>query len=207
MAKTILLTVLFWVGIISLPGCNDCKCPDVNTVRKYVDIEGVGSYIRKKASATSGLGTVKADDKIRWDELAYFSVGYTIRLYGVHINQRKSPTNWGMAAYACSCIEPGYLGSQERLKRITVKTAFDFDANYAAGSTVDELVAVVIIRDHPKPLKDYLSEGPLSYNEYSRLDLIFNKAPSVKGPFALDITIELDNGEVYTTRTPVIQLI
>ena len=206
MAKTVLFTVLFWVGLVGLPGCDDCKCPDANSVNRYVDVDGVESGISRKSSATSDRSFVKAGDKVRWEELAYFSVGYITRTYGVHINQRKASISWGTAAYACDCVQPGYMGSQERLKHITVKTVFDFDANYPAGNALDEWVQVSTYPGD-KPLSQYLSTRPFAYNEYTRLELSVNKAPSAKGPFALDVTVELDNGEVYTTRTPVIELI
>ena len=209
MKRMIHLTAVLLIGTIGMPGCDDCKCPGPNSVSKYINIEGVGSYVSKKssASATSGPSAVKASDKVRWEELTYFSIGYTTRTYGARINQQKPRSSWGATAYACDCTYiPGYLGSQEKLKRITVRTVFDFDVNYPAGSTVDELVRVSTYPGD-KPLSEYLSKSPLPYNEYSRLDLSINKVPSAKGPFALDITVELDNGEVYTTRTPVIELI
>lgn len=200
MKKLIFLTVILLIGV---PGCDDCKCPEAS---KYIDINGMNSLIVKKAPTTSGLGTAKAGDKVSWDEIDSFSVPLTTRLYGYHALPRSTVRHWGTAVYACDCDPPGYLGTQEKIKKITVKTAFDFDASYPAGRVIDEIVTV---GSNPKnvPLIEYLSKGFIPYYQGSSFRLFLIKAPSAKGPFALDITLELDNGEVYTTRTPVIELI
>lgn len=204
MKKIVSLFVVFILGGTGMPGCYPCKCPDVATIDKYADIEGVSSFLSKKATATSGLGSVKANDRLSWDEIALFSVVYVIRTYGYDLPKKKVGT-WGLAAYACDCVQPGYLGSTERLKNMTVKTVFDFDATHPAGSALDEWVQVDFYPSG-KTLKRFLAEGPIPGISLGRHDLTITKAPSVKGPFALDITVELDNGEIYTTQTLIVQL-
>jgi len=87
-----------------------------------------------------------------------------------------------------------------------VKTVYDFDRNHPAGSVMNDITSLYNYLNN-KPLSKYLSEVPVSYNQSSRLDLVIDRAPASKGPFALDVTVELDNGETYTTRTPIIELI
>lgn len=204
MKKTVSFIMLFWIGMIAIPGCYDCNCPKDT----YADINGLNLLVYRKVLPTSNFSIVEANAKINWNEVAYFSIGYAVRTYAVNFNQSERLINWGAAVYACDCNPPGYLGTQEKLKYITVRTAFDFDTTHLAGSILNELTTVTA---HPNakniPLNEYLSKGLVPYQHGNRFDLVINQTPSPKGPFALDITVELDNGEVYTTRTPVIELI
>ncbi len=206
MKKAIAFTLLFWVGLVWLPGCfNNCSdCPDQKTVPKYADIIGLGSFMTKQITAASEQRTVQANDKLRWQDIVYISVLYSTRTYGTRMNPGR--LSWGGAAYACDCIQPGYLGSEEKLVNLTVRTVYDFDAAHPAGSVMNELTSTYGYPQN-KPLNEYLSKGPVAYGQSSRIDLVIDKAPVATGLFALDVTIALDNGEVYTTRTPVIQLI
>lgn len=206
MKKTLSLIILFIIGGVGVPGCFNCNCPDSSAIAKYADIEGLSSFISRQGPSVSGSGNIKDNDKVSWSDIHSFSVLYTIRTYGHHSPSQKILRYWGSAAYACDCVQPGYLGSPERLKFMTIKTVFDFDANYPAGSTLDEWVSVGFY-PASETLKNYLAKGPISGISLGRHDLVITKKPSAKGSFALDVTVELDNGEVYTTRTPVIELI
>ncbi len=203
MKKTLSLIILFIIGGVGVPGCYNCNCPKDT----YADISGLNLLVYGKVSPTPNFRIIEANTKISWNEVAYFSIGYAVRTYGINSNQNEQLTHWGSAVYACDCNPPGYLGTQEKLKYITVRTAFNFDPAHPAGSILNELTTVTVNSNTNNiPLNEYLSKGLIPYQQGSRLDLVLNKAPSAKGPFALDITVELDNGEVYTTRTPVIQL-
>lgn len=206
MKKVIFFTLFFWVGLVSLPGClNNCTdCPDQNTVSKYADIVGLGSFINKQITTNSEPRTVKANDRLRWDNITFFSIIYDIRTYGMRV--RRPRPSWGTSAYACDCIQPGYLGSEEKLVNLTVKTVYNFDSSHSAGSVINDITSIYRYLNN-QSLNDYLLQMPIPYSTSSRIDLVIDRTPSAKGPFALDVTVELDNGEVYTTRTPVIELI
>lgn len=204
MKRTAAFFLLFWTGLLGMPGCDNCVCPkDV-----YADINGLIPFTYKRTSGTAGLSSVSNNERLSWNEIARFSVSYAIRTYGNLLRQREFPTSWGRAAYACDCNPPGYLGTQEKLKSMTIRTAFDFDATHPAGSVLNEFTTVTVNSGaNGVPLNAYLSKGLVAYQEGNQFNLVLTQAPSAKGPFALDITVELDNGEVYSTRTPVVELI
>lgn len=208
MGKTFFFTILFWVGVLVIPGCDDCKCPPVSTVDQYADIIGVATSASRKPLTASGSTLIRENEKVSWIEIDRISLYYTTRTYG-HWSVPETPFGrWATAVYACDCNSPGYLGSQEKLTSITVKTAFDFDATHPAGSVINELTLITANAAPNKiALNDYVKKGPFPYNEVNYFDLVLTRSPAAKGPFALDVTVELDNGEVYTTRTPVIELI
>ncbi len=213
MKRTIYLTIVLLIGTIGMPGCDDCKCAKIKGgyVDKYLDIDGLSSFIVRKTVSVSGPNTFKANDQVGWSEIAHFSLSYTTRTYGHRLAPRNRTGQWGSVAYACDCTPPllsGYLGTQEKLKYITVRTVFNFDSDHPAGSIINGLTALA---GNPgssaTPLNEYLSKGLIPYREKNSFQLVISRTPSAKGPFALDITVELDNGEVYTNRTPIIELI
>lgn len=202
MLRTTFLTLLFWVGLVAIPSCNryPCNCPDIP--EKYIDIEGVSGDIAKKS--TTGPIAVQVGDKLSWSELVSFYARYKTRKYDYQSPAELLPS-FGMAAHACDCPTPGYLGTQEKLKYMTVETVYAFDATHPAGSVINDLVSMKIF-PNPIPLNDYFSKGPTPYGGDS-LEFILTKSPANKGPFALGITAELDNRESYTAQTPLIDLI
>ncbi len=202
MLKTIFLTLFFWVGLLALPGCFRCDCPEQ---KPFVDINGLYAGAAKKS--TTGPIAVKAGDKLSWDELVFLSAGYRVRYYANRLPLKSVSPHWGSVVYACKCNEDGSAGTTEKAKYMTVKTVHDFDAAHPAGSVVDELIAFIIYPNPARtPLTDYFLKGPVPYT-MERLQFVVTKAPTNKGPFALDITVELDNGERYTAQTPIIDLI
>ena len=200
MRKAIGLIFVLWIGIAALPGCDSCVCPKAT----HADIIGLQSFIFAKTPTT----TINVNEPVRWDIIDHFALNYEIRTY----SQRRR-AGWGTAAYACDCVPPGSLGSTETLTNLTVKTVFDFDATHPAGSSLTESVVLTggyrtdKYKEVSLSVADFLAGGPVSYEDmiqFSKLSLL--GTPTAKGPFALDITVTLDNGEVYTTRTTQIQL-
>ena len=205
MLKNTILTLLFWVGLAALPGCFRCDCEDP---KPFVDINGLYSIAVKKSASSSTPVAVKAGDKISWDDLVFLSATYQVRYYAGQLPAESASPPWGSVAYACKCSEEyGYLGTQEKLKFMTIRTVHDFDVTHPANSVINELIAFIT---YPKPartsLTDYFLKGPIPYNT-SGFQFLVTQAPANKGPFALEITVELDNGETYTARTPLIELI
>ena len=195
MKKSFALIFVFWIGLAALPGCNSCVCPKAT----YADIIGLRSFINAKNPTT----TVNVDEPVRWDVIDYFALSYDIRAY----SHRNRP-GWGMAVYACDCVPPGSLGSTETLTNLTVKTVFAFDDTHPAGSVLNELVAVADAQSTLISLNNFLAKRPISYQDMIRFNrLTVAKTPVQEGPFALDITATLDNGETYTARTVTIQLL
>ncbi len=203
MKKVSALVVLFWIGMAALPGCDSCVCPK----DRYADVIGLTPSIVKVDAATSGPNYIRGGESIPWSDIAFFNLTYEIRTY----SQRNQP-DWGMAVYACDCNPPGWSGSSEKLTTLTVRTVFDFDNAHPAGSLLTDIAVLRnyntgSINSSSIPLADFLAKGPVSYRDmlkFSQLSL--TGKPTQKGPFALDITVTLDNGETYTTRTTPIQL-
>ena len=204
MLKTTFFTLLFWVGLAALPGCYRCNCGDP---KPFIDINGISSNAVKKVVSTSTISSVKAGDKLTWDDLVFLSAAYQIRYYASQLPAKSTSPSWGSVAYACSCDGYGYAGTTEKLKFMTVKTVYAFDAAYPAGSVMNELVTFITYPNPARtPFADYFLKGPIPYNT-GALQFVVTQAPANKGPFALEITVELDNGETYTARTPLIELI
>ncbi len=201
MKKTFSFIFTFWIGLAALPGCNSCVCPK----ETYADIVGLQASIWAKTPTT----IVDVTQPVRWDIIEYVSLYYHIRAYS-----QRGRAGWGMVAYACDCVEPGSAGSKERLTNLAIRTVFDFDAAHPAGSSVIDIATLTggYRADNYKKVSfsvaDFLAKGPVSYEDvkqFSRLTL--TTPPTQKGPFALAITVTLDNGEVYTARTTAIQLL
>lgn len=173
MLKDTVLTLLFWVGLIAIPGCFRCDCPDS---KPFVDINGLYSRVVKKSVSSSTPVAVKAGDKLSQDELVFLYADYQVRYYANQLPAKSASPHWGSAAYACKCSEEyGNAGTTEKLKFMTVRTVHDFDTAHPANSVVNELIGFITYPD-PYSARRLFSER-LHTVQRSRASICCDQSP------------------------------
>jgi hypothetical protein len=120
-------------------------------------------------------------------------------------------SNFGNSLMALSCAPAGYLGDKIGVDTVLVKTIFDLNQDYPAGSMINEIVEFNIRTSRTDdfeeffPLSDYLNDnkdGILSPG----FEVKITEAPSEKTDFALEINYILNNGEIFVARSSVITM-
>lgn len=200
--KNILLIAILWLGFSS-QGCDrfnsgiDCDCP---SVAPFFDVQNFELLHAKdsKIQPKDFQGNVDA-------------YGYNLVLnmfgpfhFGCHDILQERKENWNISlmssAMACSCIEPGWEGSKEIIKNITVTTANAFDADHPAGSNINDLVATVDNSGNLAPLGDFLKKNNSTIKR-NLFYLRFTKWPQRSFKFKAKVKIELTNGEQYEAES------
>lgn len=103
-------------------------------------------------------------------------------------------------SYALSCIAGGHEGSKEKISEFIVTTHFDFNDNYLAGDTINDLITFNDFFTE-RTLNEYLADEErtiLSPQFFLRL----TEKPTSTDSASFTVNILLDNGESYSETTP-----
>jgi hypothetical protein len=192
-ATYLILTLLFTVGF-SFPGCI-CNCPKIQG--KYFDIVGMRLMTYKQNG--NYIQTVKEGEALNLAEY-FIDAHFDLNYYGLH-NQVKPEINFSFinTAFACSCLNNGYMGTEEKRQELTVITLNDFDAAHLANDTINDLLKRVFVGD-TTDLQTYLSkdEGIIHGGGYT---LVLKKKPQLDKEVHLQVILKLDNGELYQSSS------
>ena len=148
-----------------------------------------------------------------WAAVGTSEVVYS-HLYHIGINLVSTfhsfdrTTTGGSNLYALSCRPPGYLGSKEGVDQLFVVTLHDYNDNYAANDTINNIV----LYGHRfpsdgdfKPLGEYLEEHKEGVKSGSFLLKLAEPPAEERSNQAFKIIYTLTNGEEFEATTyPVI---
>ncbi len=180
------LLALYWM--LTLIGC--WTCPEIQG--NYFDIEGI--RLKEYRHINNSLDLLSEGEEIDYKEL-YISLDFDVRFYGLYQLGSNPFLN---SSYALSCGGDGDAGSREILKNITITTLNNFDANYLATDTINDLITTNVYSDK-KSLTEFLKQDSLRVDYFS-LGLLLNKKP-VYSESTFKIVFELVNGEIYSGIT------
>lgn len=185
-----LLALLLFSGVLALPQCNPCRCPEVtDTFFDITDLE-VGHI------AANG-NFLSMEEPIERSEYGGIALSFETE-YIAHSN----PMTWfSSSAFACSCPDPGWDGSKhEAFVNIIITTLVDMDTTFNAGDTVTQLFSIDWDLD-TLSIPAFLAKDTGKV-QYERYNLILSERP---GPdveeLNFQVRVELSTGEAYTDQT------
>jgi len=123
----------------------------------------------------------------------------------------RAENTFGNELMATDCSDPGHKGSKVGVDKIYVKMMNDYNQEYMAGDTINEIIRVnggyPWGRDHFVELEEYLSENDLTINGPPYLNLILSSPPLESNKeHQFELIYILDNGEVFTSLSPTVRL-
>lgn len=187
MKKIVAVTLLFFLFL----GCevtdNGGECPDA---LPFFDINGLN--ISNRVFETSCCGDVITNNqRIELERFVIFG-NYEFTLHA------ETPSKGGFfsRSYALSCIAGGHEGSKETISEFVVTTHFDFNENYLAGDTINDLITFNdFITD--RSLNELLAEEERAILS-PQFFLQLTERPTATDTASFHINITLDNGENYS---------
>jgi hypothetical protein len=194
------LLVLFIgpLGII-LESCfgNNCKCPEVNP---FLKIEKSVLDLRNHAPGSSLYQVVGDSGK-------FAAANFTLFLglqYSYYAQSTFKPNSLPFTnqAFACDCATPGYSGSVEKIKSITLTTKNDYNSTFKAGDTLNNIVSI-----GGKSVQDFI----LDWNQNSgygvaRWEISMSQNPDAEAWQQLIVSVKY-GGNDYQSSTSVFRLI
>jgi hypothetical protein len=197
-SKTLLLTLFLTIGF-TFSECNLCDCPELDGT--HFDLQGIDSFRHFKTE--NGSSNVIQDGEIidfenyRGLDLL-FSFDYTF-------GQKRNfftPFNFSVmnTAYGCSCNFNGIEGSLQHFKSIDIVTLNDFDSLHLANNRINEYFKI----DYEMPLDSFVTLESKFFE--MNLSLLLTERPVLDSTFQVKITVELDNGAVFSKESDAIIL-
>ena len=122
---------------------------------------------------------------------------FEVEYYGFDIEESPGFEGFSLipSAYSCSCILNGINGSEEKLEDITIISKYDFDSLHLANDTINDLFTI----DNYEMELDLVTflETDSSAIRSEDFYLKLKQGPENPGPFQVEVTLKLDNGESY----------
>ena len=110
--------------------------------------------------------------------------------------------NFITPVYGTSCEPPGALGSKEEmLSEVTIVTINDFNEDYKAGDTINNLFAVLGNFSAKPPLDEYILANQNTNIMEENLLLELTTRPSFDHDLIFDIKVELSTDEKFEMQT------
>lgn len=180
--------------VLGMPACgllgNECGRANPAT---FYDVQGIEAFVTRQPMdqpwATVAPGGVVASRELR------LRVGLKERHYSVAPVQGFIP-----AAYACSPVPAGSLGSAERMDSLSITSLYNYDALHPAGTPLTDLLSVDGRLPFPAPSR----RNPLEPFRFAEISLL--APPASPGLQRFRVYYRQTNGEVYTAETEVITL-
>jgi hypothetical protein len=199
-------TVQVLLGIAALNGaalfqsCDREKCGGL--VLSHYDIKG----LNVQHLISSGGQVSPAQPGIEYSATEYtLELNLPITYYSLSANSFSD----GNAAFACSPVENGYRGTNERISKLIITSDSTWSSSFPAGADLNDLF--VAYATSPSGSANFM-KLPLDSLQTGRreavpsLSLIFNSAvntnPVAAKTHRFTVTYEQTNGEKYTATLP-----
>ena len=181
---------------------NEVDMGDCGPVEPFFAIQGIEASPYKRTTGTFPCA-VAGTSEVVYSHLYHIGVNL---VSSYHSFDRT--TNGGSNLYALSCSHPGYLGSKEGIDQLFVVTLHDYNDNYAANDTINNMVLYGDGRSSVedfKPLDEYLEEHKERVKSESFLLKLTESPTEELSEQAFKIVYILKNGKEFETTTyPVI---
>lgn len=170
------------------------ECPE--PTQPYFDIIGLTLIDQQKPSDC--CAELITTGKVPFDQ-HQVQVQYDFVTIAQQPKQQKSILFMN-SSFALSCIGNGYKGSKETLERLSVTANFDIDDEHPANSSIDNLL---FIRTFEKELSlaDYIEEQKGQFIEEPFLLFRLIERPQLSDSMSFNVSVQLTNGEAYTSTT------
>lgn len=132
--KTILFTVFFlFVSILLSCMGDEADMEGCGSVDPYFEIQDLEASALKRTTGPSPWAVADRSEDV-YSHLFYIGVRLVSRYYSLN-----RTTGGGANLYALTCPQPGHGGSKEGFDRLFVVTLNDYNENYAANDTVNDM--------------------------------------------------------------------
>jgi hypothetical protein len=179
---TLLLTVLLITG---LGGCYKChQLP-------YLDIN------KMEISVYNPYRTIFEQDSVSFDSLTIqgtFSGSYYAE------NSSDPEFTFVNSALATNNCENGKRGSKEIIEQVNVIAVTDFDTEYMAGDTINNIISTTDFQFGPKISLNQLNAQPTPLLNQAFILLTLDRKPTQK-KVQFRVAVNLTNGEKYSGET------
>ena len=188
--KILTLTFLLTMGF-TFQTCD--KCPPFEG--EFFDIQGfeIINY-----TTTSG-DEIEENEEVEFSFYGSLALSFEVE-YLVNNFEKKSQFGFSLmnTAFAEDCLSNGVKGSKEEsIYSLTVLTLNDFNNEYMANDTINEILNV---RGTPYNLNEYLAiDSSLIQKELFELDL--STAPTLNEEFHVKMILELSTNEIYEAES------
>jgi hypothetical protein len=185
--KVSVVAILLLVGIggaIVLESCDQCKCTEPE---KFYTVEKTDlSILRKTLNPEPVYELLPDSGSVKASEL-----DIRLRLYfDYHSHVCPKPFSFIQTANACSCLDPGYMGSDDQIVAVHVVTLNKLNATFAAGDTINSIARVSGME-----IPDFIATWNKSRDEnyYLNREITLTQAPEAEAWHRLSITIVFKN--------------
>ncbi|MDO6802888.1 hypothetical protein Q4595_10550 [Wenyingzhuangia sp. 1_MG-2023] len=205
------LLTLFFFGNLFFSCQNDdsdtvfnWECP---AVLEHFKINGISSQnIEITESEYDILKNINENSVVLWNK---FILSY--RFETEYIAKRKSINTTG-GLMALSCEGSGYNGSKIGVDTLFITTTKNYNENYSAGDTINQIVKISNWNyyynqevDNLKSISNYIDTNTERISSET-FDIKIMEAPSIDGEHIFEITYKLNNGEVFKHQSSPVQL-
>lgn len=193
----LLFRVVFIVLLANVLSCNLCK-----DTKRYFDINGMEvGVLEEDSEGNLHPLSLESTQSVDYKESLMIGVFFSLQYYSA---VKPSISDLFVnRAYANKCLEPGYLGSAEKIKDIVIVSNRSFDGLSNEPDTVTsyfDIRGVVTSQALEwESLPDFLANQPRAM-KYFYLKL--NTLPQVPGDFQFQIIYKHTNDEVFKSFTP-----
>jgi hypothetical protein len=196
------LTVFFMIGI-GLLSCDIFDPCDCSPVEEFFDITDMIS--ENYQDPEEGLREIlQPGDTVAWQEFRIVNT-FVVDYYGAAFPESQPGPAWNQGwmpmAIGCDCPWPGIRGSDEGLKSMTVQLASPSLNGVQPQDTINQLLQVVYFNGTTESIEDFVANNSSTILSEEFM-LAFRETPETVAPFNAQITVELGNGEIYSTITP-----
>lgn len=197
--KTILFTVFFlFVSILLSCMGHEADMEGCGSVDPYFEIQDLEASALKRTTGPSPWAVADRSEDV-YSHLFYIGVRLVSRYYSLN-----RTTGGGANLYALTCPQPRHGGSKEGLDRLFVVTLNDYNENYAANDTVNDMVMYsdwYRYDEDLKPLDDYVEENKDGVKNESFLLKLAESPTEERSEQAFKIIYMLNNGARFETIT------
>lgn len=182
--KIVFLTLILTIGF-TFQNC--CNCPEIDG--EFFDIRDMEVIHQDSRGFFTDL-----------EELSFNEYGFLALIFEVDYIAFQECMHWNFStmssAYGCDCTVNGTSGSRdEMIQNLDVITVNDYNEDYAAGDTINELINVFTFGEEID-LNTYVESVVENIQETS-LRMTLDEVPTMNNEFQVRIRMDLSTGERY----------
>ena len=198
--KTNLSIIAVTVALIIGPSACSLfqSCPEVSP---YFSIEGLETDHMKLTNSSSIGEPITTGEIVEWDK-------YILHSYFKKSFYASTKFNFGGSlAYALSCIESGYSGSEVGVESLYLIALKDYNLAYQKNDTLNNIINIRDLNDIDEvySLSTYIGENN-SGIQYDSFEIVLTEAPEGRVDLEFELVYILTSGEVFKERTTTVSL-
>lgn len=206
--KTLFLTLVLIVGF----GCF-CECPEI--AGTYYNILGLDN-LRHTQLKNNEFSYLAENDTVGFEDYKGLEFSFNSEFTFGENEIPAAPFHFSLIntayGFSCHCYNNGDFGSLQKIEAFDIITINDFDSLHLANDTINEYFVTeseatldsFLLRKNSRLFSSWRPIGIVE--DELKFYLFLNKRPVLDSVFQVKVTIELDNGTVYSMKSDAIYL-